>query len=233
MSELDDFYTLIDELRARGGGERRLASCDGRMSWPERGVYFYFEDGELRRNGEPRVVRVGTHALTSTSRTTLWKRLSQHRGNVGGSHAGGGNHRGSIFRLHVGQCLLARDGGLHDVVDTWGNKPAPAKVARHAEHQHEAVVSAYIGRMPFLWLGVPDDPGPLSDRGVIEAGAIALLSKRSNPHADPPSEEWLGRWSSRDAVRESGLWNVRHVDGPRREMISAIERYIRSTPLGG
>jgi hypothetical protein len=231
MSELDDFYSLVADLRARCGGERQLAKCDGRMSWPERGVYLFFEEGEIRPNGEPRVVRVGTHALTAASRTTLSKRLSQHRGNVGGGRPGGGNHRGSIFRLHVGQCLLARDDDPYGVLGTWGDKATAATSVRHGEYPHEAAVSSYIGQMPFLWLPVLDDPGPDSARGVIEAGAIALLSRRSNPDADPSSEQWLGRWSSRATVRESGLWNVRHVDGPRSDVLLPIlERHIRSAP---
>jgi hypothetical protein len=78
-SDIDAFYALLDALAARTGGPRRLAECSGRMAWPERGVYFFFEPGEIYGN-RPRVVRIGTHALTSTSRTTLWKRLSQHRG---------------------------------------------------------------------------------------------------------------------------------------------------------
>lgn len=102
MTEIDDFYVLLGELRTRCGGERHLASSSGRMSWPDRGVYFFFEPGEVRPNGDPRVVRIGTHALKAGSKTTLWKRLGQHRGSVGGSRPGGGNHRGSIFRLHVG-----------------------------------------------------------------------------------------------------------------------------------
>lgn len=31
MSDLDHLYSLIDLLRQRCGGERRLAECDGRM----------------------------------------------------------------------------------------------------------------------------------------------------------------------------------------------------------
>ena len=63
------------------------------------------EDGECRSDSGDglRVVRVGTHALTSSSRTTLWKRLSQHKGQKA---SGGGNHRGSIFRLLVGSTVL-------------------------------------------------------------------------------------------------------------------------------
>ena len=33
-------YRLLDNLEARLGGARVLADCNGRMKWPERGVYF-------------------------------------------------------------------------------------------------------------------------------------------------------------------------------------------------
>lgn len=111
MNRLNDrrrFYDLLAALERKLGGKRLLANCDGRMDWPPRGVYFFFEPGENRtHSGEsPRVVRVGTHALASGSRTTLWNRLSQHQGV---RKSGGGNHRGSIFRLHVGTALINRD----------------------------------------------------------------------------------------------------------------------------
>jgi hypothetical protein len=48
--------------------------------------------------------RLGTHALTDTSQTKLWSRLSTHRGHADGR----GNHRGSIFRKRVGQAILNR-----------------------------------------------------------------------------------------------------------------------------
>ena len=74
------------------------------MDWPRRGVYFFFEPGESRSlsGTGSRIVRLGTHALANGSRSTLWQRLSQHRGNAKGD---GGNHRGSIFRLLVGVAL--------------------------------------------------------------------------------------------------------------------------------
>lgn len=226
MSELDRLYDAIGQLRMVCGGERRLATCDGRMGWPRRGVYFFFEPGEIRRNGEPRIVRVGTHALTARSRTSLWNRLSQHRGTAGGQRPGGGNHRGSIFRLHVGQCLLARDGDPHGVASTWGVRPNASYEIREREAPHERAVSEHIGRMPFLWLDVSDDPGPTSDRAAIEMGVIALLSRRTNPEADAPSSQWLGSWSSRETIRTSGLWNVQHVDIAPTEICQLIERHV-------
>lgn len=209
LSDLQRFYELMDELARRLGGPRHLSACSGRLSWPERGVYFFYEDGEERAGSGsgPRVVRVGTHALKSGSGTTLWNRLSQHRGSAG---SGGGNHRGSIFRLIVGTALMARDG--HDC-PTWDDRRSTApREVRTAEQPFERHVSAVIGAMPFLWLPIEDESGPESDRGVIERGAIALLSEWGKEAIDPPSETWLGRYCSRQRVRESGLWNANHVD---------------------
>jgi hypothetical protein len=48
-----------------------LADCHGRMPWPRRGVYFFMEEGENGTDsGEGlRIVRVGAHALTPSSRS--------------------------------------------------------------------------------------------------------------------------------------------------------------------
>ena len=81
-----------------------------------------------------------------------------------------------------------------------------------AEAPVEAAVSAYLGRLPSLWLLIDDEPGPGSLRGPIERNAIALTSGLQEPVIDQPSPSWLGLYSGRDKVRRSGLWNQRHVD---------------------
>jgi len=211
QEDLDRFYCLLARLQERCGGMRKLSESDGRMGWPQRGVYFFFEPGEFREDGvTPRVVRVGTHGLKPT-RSTLWGRLSQHRGNLGGSMPGGGNHRGSIFRLHVGFALLATGGWSDDVRATWGRGSSAPKEVRQREFPLERAVSEHIGSMPFLWAEVDDAPSASSERGVIERGAIALLSNLDKPAIDEPSNAWLGRSADRDVVRRSGLWNVNHV----------------------
>lgn len=209
---LDSFYELLAELETACGGRRQLSEVD-RRELPARGVYFFFENGETRPDASDRVVRVGTHALTRGSKTTLWNRLAQHRGHLGGSRPGGGNHRGSIFRHHIGQALIARDGWGDKLGAAWADTKNASPDVKEFEYPLERAVSAHLGDMPVLWIAVDDDPGPVSDRGVIESGAIALLSNQLDS-PDPPSATWLGRSARRLVIQRSGLWNVRHVDEP-------------------
>ena len=212
---LEEFYALLDQLRDRLGGHRTLLSSTGRSGWPRQGVYFFFEDGQQRQDGRSlRVVRVGTHAVARGTKTSLWSRLRQHRGNVRGAHAGGGNHRGSVFRFHVGTALLARGGYAEEVQQSWGVGGSAPRTTRDRELPLERDVSAHIRNMPFLWVGVPGEAGAASDRALIEAGAISLLSNLGRAAVDSPSADWLGRYALRASIRQSGLWNVDHVDSP-------------------
>lgn len=156
ISDLIRFYQTLSQIEARVGGKRRLSECNGRMDWPERGIYLFFEEGETRTesgNGL-RVVRVGTHALSPTSKTSLWNRLSQHKGP---SH-GAGNHRGSIFRLLIGDALARCS--PETACPTWGQGSSAGIDVRIRERALEKHVSSYIGQMPFLWLAVTDESGP-------------------------------------------------------------------------
>ena len=213
MSRIEDtitFYAHLQELERHNGGKRTLSDSNGIMDWPERGVYFFFEPGENRSGSGDgsRVVRIGTHALTAKSGTSLWDRLRQHRGTL---RPPGGNHRGSIFRLLIGEALIHRD-GLTAGASTWGQGSNAPRDVREDERPSEIDVSRHIGAMPFLFLPVLDAPGPDSRRAYVERNSIALLSGYSSASIDPPNPQWLGFNSSRERVHRSGLWNNNHVD---------------------
>jgi hypothetical protein len=223
------FYSILDLLEKHIGGARTLADCSGRMVWPKRGVYFFREPGEFRTDtGDgPRIVRVGTHALKAGSGTKLWTRLSQHTGQPS---TGGGNHRGSIFRLIVGAALIQRDGFDFP---TWGDGNTAARDVRLGERDLESEVSRVIGQMPFLWLSIEDDAGPNSLRGIIERNSIALLSNYNKRCLDPPSSGWLGHHSNRERVRKSGLWNQNHVEESYDpEFLHKLEQLVSTTAVG-
>ena len=212
LNDLQRFYALLDRLEHRIGGARTLSQSGGRSVWPQRGVYFFQEPGEQRQDTgkgkgkDYRIVRVGTHALKVGSGTKIWTRLSQHKGVT---KTGGGNHRGSIFRLIVGASMIERDKLSYP---TWGKGSSAPREIRKGELTLEQAVSKKIGDMPLLWLSIDDEPGPTSARGYIERNSIALLSNCCNKRLDPPSTDWLGRYCDRKLVRTSGLWNSKHVN---------------------
>jgi hypothetical protein len=213
----NDFTSCSNGWKSERAGDDGCATLSF-ANCPARGVYFFFEDGEARTQSgsDSRVVRVGTHALVAGSKSTLRQRLSQHRGTKSGS----GNHRGSIFRLLVGQALMEE--ARRQDCPSWGIKGAAKQAAlamnvdphqmASAEEPIEQMVSARIGAMEVITLSIPDEPGPGSLRGFVERNAIAMLSNFNKPAIDTPSSQWLGHRSNRPMVRASGLWNQNHVD---------------------
>lgn len=216
--DLDRFYDLLDILAERVGGPRRLKNCTGYMDWPNRGVYFFLEPGETRAGTDhQRITRVGTHAVSTGSGTSLWDRLKQHYGTGSGSsdHPHGGNHRGSVYRKRVGEALIEKH-DLHDDYpgwdERWSSIDRDRSAVRDEEYILERRVSAYIREQPFLWVDLDDEPGPDSDRAYVEQNAIALLSNFEEQTIDPRADDWLGTHSRSRKIQESGLWNVNHVE---------------------
>lgn len=215
------FYDILKRLEKRvGGAVQALANCNGKMSWPKRGVYFFYEYGETRSGSGYglRVVYVGTHAITK-SKANLWTRLYQHSGPA---TRVGGNHGGSIFRGLVGDALAKKN-----------NRPLWSECNKTKEKHLESLVSRHICAMPFLWLNVDDTPGPKSRRAFIKRNAIALLSNYDKPPIDPASTNWLGLSSPSPKVRDSGLWNQEHVNGDYDpSFLDEMEKRIdRTNPL--
>jgi hypothetical protein len=211
-SDLDRLYNLLADLENCVGGKQRLGDCTGYQDWPDRGVYFFFGRDEHRdTGGQHRLTRIGTHAVSAGSGTSLWNRLRTHRGANSGTYGGGGNHRGSVFRKRVGEALIERH-DLHEEYPYWGEGSSADRDRRLDEHDLEQRVSDYIRDLPFLWISVDDEPGPESDRAYVERNAIALVSNFEKDALDRRDGDWVGRESPRQEIRDSGLWNINHVE---------------------
>ncbi len=208
LKDINSFYSILEELERKIHGKTTLSICTGYSSLPQRGVYFFFEIGQERKESGAglRVTRVGTHALKQGAKTTLWKRLSQHKGVV---KNGGGNHRGSIFRLVAGTAIISTQKLNYP---SWGIGSSSTKEIRESEIPLEKRVSDVIRKMPFIYLSIPDEASPKSLRGYIERNCISLLSNFEKGSIDSASENWLGHFCNREKVRQSGLWNQNHVD---------------------
>jgi hypothetical protein len=208
FEDIISFYNILNELEEIIQGKINLSQCTGSHHWPQKGVYFFFETNQKRTDSGTslRVTRIGTHALLKGAKTTLWNRLSRHKGSV---KSGGGNHRGSIFRLLVGAAIMSKK-KLKYI--SWGKGSSSSKEVRESEIPLEKLVSQYIREMPFIYLEIPDEAGPDSLRGYIERNSISLLSNYEKAPIDLASNKWLGNSCDREKVKMSGLWNQNHVD---------------------
>lgn len=224
IENVQRFYDGISKLAKSTGGIRSFNECNGRMYWPRRGVYFIvdFNENHIVSNDFPRIVRVGAHALSEGVKSTLWQRLKNHKG----TKDGGGNHRSSIFRWHVGNAIIKK-GGL--VCDTWEMRKNFDKDVRESERYIEQLVSAYIGQLGVVVLEVDDLPDATSNRAFIEKNAIALISS-INSSISFSTVDWLGNYSSRNEIIDSCLWNVDYTDsGYDDTFIKTFEYYIDET----
>ena len=222
-------YELLSVIESKCGGARYLSDFKDKLSLPDRGVYFFFEPGETRFESfsGDRVVRVGTHALKTDNRSTLWGRLRQHRGVLSGGHPGGGNHRGSVFRKHIGAALIKQKSFPVNCSYHWGKGSSSTKEIQEQEYPIEIAVSDHIRKMPFIWIEVNDLPGPNSFRAYIERNCIALLSNANKEKIDEQSIEWLGNHTENLSIINSGLWNVNHVyDDHDPDFLNIFSEYI-------
>lgn len=206
QQQMARFSRALHRLWLGQAGGRRIAETHGKQLWPAKGLYFILEPTYGLNGGRmPRVVRVGTHAVSAGSKTSLWNRLSTHRG----TSSGGGSHRSSIFRLHVGRAVMCEESDTAWPRSWAEGQTAPADI-RANETGLEQRVSQIIGQFAVLWLDVDDASGPESERAYLERNTIGLLSRAGL--LTPASRlAWLGRLSPDWRIAVSGLWNLNHV----------------------
>ena len=185
------------------------------IEFPERDVYFFFTaDSDFSESvAGVHLSRIGTVGIVEDSSNTLQNRLRQHRGNERGTYSGGRNHRGLIFRLHVGIAIIERE-DLHDEFPNWGTPLRDLKrdimKIREEKHPLGQRVSEYIRSLPFLIVDINDEPGPESERFYVER----KLGRSARP---------LGISPSRPA-RAAGAVGASSTDGVQVRLRPAVSR---------
>lgn len=204
IRHLGKLYAMINKARQQGC-TFRLADL-GDQELPARGVYIFVDPAEPNFMGDaPRIVRIGTHAVSKGAKSSLRNRLRNHLGTSSGS----GNHRGSIFRLHIGRAMLEAE-GRGERLSSWGLGQAASAKIRACEVEHEMRVSEYLSCLEVFIVPIDDEPSKDSLRAHVETQLIALCSDGLQT-IDKPSPKWLGRRSPMEPIVRSGLWNLRDV----------------------
>lgn len=165
---------------------------------PLNGVYILFQKGELAHSGD-RIVRVGTH----TGQNQLLSRLDQHFVNE--------NKDRSIFRKNIGRALLNREKDPY--LKVWEldltTKESRGKfgdlVDKEKQDKIEKQVSEFIqDNFSFAVIKVDGK----NERLSMESKVIFTLSLCKEC---TPSIGWLGLFSPKEKIRDSGLWLVNEL----------------------
>lgn len=207
QNAVTDLYEAFSEFN--GGKELPTLKSALDTKLPSQGVYYFFDANEPTRYSAnlPRLVRIGTHAISAGSKATLRDRLRAHFG----TNDGYGNHRSSVFRLHVGEAIIRRD-SLRSRYPKWGSGQSADRSVSESERGLERMVSSYVSNLRLLCVDVSDTANKASARSKIERNSIALFTENLIS-LEPPSSEWLGLHSAHDVISSLGLWNIKETGG--------------------
>ncbi len=169
-----------------------------KYSIPQNGIYVLFEKGEFAHGGE-RIVRVGTH----TGQSQLPSRLFQHFLNE--------NKDRSIFKKNIGRAILSKrkDSFLEkwdlDLTSKKMKKKHLRFIDQDKQRQVEKEVSKYI-RNNFTFCVFRVDSKVKRLR--LESRIISTLS---HCWECGPSIRWLGNFSPKKKIQQSGLWQINEL----------------------
>jgi len=168
---------------------------------PGNGIYILFEKGELGHGECDRIVRIGTH----TGQNNLRQRLSEHFVKE--------NKDRSIFRKNIGRALLNKrqDPFIHqwelDLTTSAARRQHADEIDFEKLLEIEKDVSEIIREsFTFCVFEVHD----LVDRLRFEERLISTVNHCPVCRA---SMTWLGNYSLKYQIRDSGLWLVQGLNG--------------------
>lgn len=165
---------------------------------PQDGIYVLFQKSEIGHGAE-RIVRIGTH----TGKNQLPSRLKQHFLKE--------NKDRSIFRKNIGRAILSniKDPFLAqweiDLTARRNKHKYSDKIDFDRQKEIESRVSQYIQKnFSFSVFHVKNKARRLE----IESKLISTVSLCNDCK---PSSAWLGKYSPKIKIRESGLWLVNEL----------------------
>lgn len=165
---------------------------------PKNGIYLLFEKGEVGHGGN-RIVRIGTH----TGKDQLRSRLRQH--------FLASNKDRSIFRKNIGRCILNK---THDPYLALWELDLTTRAAKDIHGStvdmnkqtniEKEISDRMCANFSFCVIQVDDKDARLQ----LESKIISTVSHCPDCR---PSKRWLGLFSPKVKIRESGLWLVNEL----------------------
>ena len=177
---------------------------------PNNGVYFFYEEGEMTEHGyglKPRIVRIGTH-----KENNFQSRISEHfllnESKMNFTIANPKPSDRSIFRKNIGRALLNKNNDYYlkiwNIDYMFKENRLKMNLMRNIEKekQIESEISKILrDTFSFRFIALEGQQKRIGKEG-LESRLIGTIA---NCNVCKPSENWLGRFSTIERIRNGKL----------------------------
>ena len=209
---------------------------------PENGIYFFYEKDEIWGHGgnKPRIVRIGTHKQGNfRSRIKEHYLLDELKMNFDKDKPKPSDR--SIFRKNIGRALLNRD--RDDYLQIWdidfmtrkNRESFGDKRDIDKEKRMESTITKMIReRFYFRFVMIDSQLERMGGNGLESS----LIGTVASCKLCKPSDNWLGNYSTKKQIKESGLWLVQYLkagginENDKETILNAIRRTKEWTTNG-
>ncbi len=182
---------------------------------PTNGIYFFYEDGEVWGHGgdKPKIVRIGTHRDGNfRSRISEHFLLNESRMNFDKNKPKPSDR--SIFRKNIGRALLNKNKDEYlriwniDFIKRKNRELYRDERDIEKEKEIEKIITKIIReKFSFRFIMLDSKIERMGSKGIESS----LIGTVASCKLCKPSANWLGKYSPKREIRESGLWLVQHL----------------------
>lgn len=181
---------------------------------PRNGIYFIYEEGEIWGHGgdKARIVRVGTHKKEGNFMIRINEHFLLDELKMCFDATKPAPHDRSIFRKNIGMALLnkAKDEYLKIWKIDFTTKQNRKEYGHHRDIQKEKKFEAEITgilreKFSFRFIIIDEQ----KKRMEVESSLIGTVARCE---LCKPSDNWLGNYSPKKEIKESGLWLIQHLN---------------------
>jgi len=208
---------------------------------PRNGIYFFYETGELGGHNRNtfRIVRIGTHKKGNfRSRIMEHYLFNEVKMNFDKDRSKPSDR--SIFRKNIGRALLHKDNDeylqIWDIDFTIRRNRESFGCQRDIDKEKriESVITEIIReRFFFRYIVMESQMERMGSRGLESS----LIGTVASCKVCKPSANWLGNYSPKQQLMDSGLWLVQHLkagridENEKNTIITAIRNTQRDSIL--
>jgi hypothetical protein len=203
---------------------------------PSNGIYFFYEVGEIADHGnglKPRIVRIGTH-----KENNFQSRIAEHfllKGSkMNFTIANPKPSDRSIFRKNIGRALLNKNNDYYlkiwNIDYTSKENRLKRNLLRYIEKERQIeseITKILRERFCFRFIILEGQEKRIGEQGLESR----LIGTVSNCNICKPSENWLGRFSTIEQIRNGKVWLLQYVaaEGLTEQDKEAIVHAITNT----